>query len=160
MTLAPVFARLQVTTDDIFGEVAKEKEVEAIAVKGKEMKACKSFDTLEIAARASSYPEGTGEIVSQLKEILDASERVALVNKVEQAFAKVASGLLRNATMTGAGMIAYVNNSFGEYVDAKKAEEGEGEPEAPKQKKKKYLKETGLNQKNAVAKMTHLQQHR
>jgi len=130
------------------------------------MKTCKSFDTLEIASRVASYPEGTTEIVNQIKEILDASERVALVNKVEQAFAKVAAGLLRNPTMTGAAMIGYVNSSLEEYVDAKKASAVdpevpvEGAEEQAKVKKKKYLKEAGLNQKHAVKKMTHLQQHR
>jgi len=106
--------------------------------------------------RLTSYPEGTNHIVHSLKEILDISERVVLINKVEQAFGKVANGLLRNSTINSAGIITMVNEYMGEYVEAKTVA-GE-KPE--KEKKTKLLKEIGLNQKNVVAKMTHLQQHR
>lgn len=54
--------------EDLFGEVAKEREVEKIANKLPEAKTCKSFDTFEILAKFAGTRSLTG-LVSPLKEV-------------------------------------------------------------------------------------------
>ena len=54
--------------EDLFGEAAKEREVEKIANKLPEAKTCKSFDTYEILAKFAGMRSLTG-LVSPLKEV-------------------------------------------------------------------------------------------
>lgn len=54
--------------EDLFGEAAKEREVEKIANKLPEAKTCKSFDTFEILAKFAGTRSLTG-LVSPLKEV-------------------------------------------------------------------------------------------
>lgn len=58
----------KVLVEDLFGEVAKEREVEKIANKLPEAKTCKSFDTFEILAKFAGTRSLTG-LVSPLKEV-------------------------------------------------------------------------------------------
>jgi len=57
-----------VLVEDLFGEAAKEREVEKIANKLPEAKTCKSFDTFEILAKFAGTRSLTG-LVSPLKEV-------------------------------------------------------------------------------------------
>lgn len=58
----------KVLVEDLFGEAAKEREVEKIANKLPEAKTCKSFDTYEILAKFAGTRSLTG-LVSPLKEV-------------------------------------------------------------------------------------------
>ena len=58
----------KVLVEDLFGEAAKEREVEKIANKLPEAKTCKSFDTYEILAKFAGTRALTG-LVSPLKEV-------------------------------------------------------------------------------------------
>ena len=58
----------EVLVEDLFGEAAKEREVEKIANKLPEAKTCKSFDTFEILAKFAGTRSLTG-LVSPLKEV-------------------------------------------------------------------------------------------
>ena len=58
----------KVLVEDLFGEAAKEREVEKIANKLPEAKSCKSFDTYEILAKFAGTRSLTG-LVSPLKEV-------------------------------------------------------------------------------------------
>ena len=58
----------KVLVEDLFGEAAKEREVEKIANKLPEAKTCKSFDTFEILAKFAGTRSLTG-LVSPLKEV-------------------------------------------------------------------------------------------
>ena len=58
----------KVLVEDLFGEAAKEREVEKIANKLPEAKTCKSFDTFEILAKFAGTRSLTG-LVSSLKEV-------------------------------------------------------------------------------------------
>lgn len=58
----------KVLVEDLFGEAAKEREVEKIANKLPEAKTCKSFDTYEILAKFVGTRALTG-LVSPLKEV-------------------------------------------------------------------------------------------
>lgn len=58
----------KVLVEDLFGEAAKEREVEKIANKLPEAKTSKSFDTFEILAKFAGTRSLTG-LVSPLKEV-------------------------------------------------------------------------------------------
>lgn len=58
----------KVLVEDLFGEVAKEREVEKIANKLPEAKTCKSLDTFEILAKFAGTRSLT-VLVSPLKEV-------------------------------------------------------------------------------------------
>lgn len=58
----------KVLVEDLFGEAAKEREVEKIANKLPEAKTCKSFDTFEILAKYAGTRSLTS-LVSPLKEV-------------------------------------------------------------------------------------------
>jgi len=59
---------LQVLIEDLFGEVATEREVEKIANKLPEAKTCKSFDTFEILGKFAGTQSLT-VLVSPLKKV-------------------------------------------------------------------------------------------
>lgn len=54
--------------EDLFGEVAKEREVEKIVNKLPEAKTCKSFDTFEMLAKFAGTRSLT-LLISPLKEV-------------------------------------------------------------------------------------------
>lgn len=62
------FSFFKVLVEDLFGEVAKEREVEKIANKLPEAKTCKSFDSFEILAKFAGTRSLTA-LVSPLKEV-------------------------------------------------------------------------------------------
>lgn len=63
-----LFIFLQILVEDLFGEVATEREVEKIANKIPEAKTCKSFDTFEILGKFVGTQSLT-VLVSPLKEV-------------------------------------------------------------------------------------------
>ena len=48
---------VEVLCNDVFGEVAKEKDIQAIAQKGKEMRGTKSFDSFELLGKMIGFPD-------------------------------------------------------------------------------------------------------
>lgn len=62
------FSFSKVLVEDLFGEAAKEREVEKIANKLPEAKTCKSFDSFEILAKFAGTPSLT-VLISPLKEV-------------------------------------------------------------------------------------------
>eukprot|EP00656_Telonema_subtile_P056337 TRINITY_DN8976_c0_g1_i1.p1 TRINITY_DN8976_c0_g1~~TRINITY_DN8976_c0_g1_i1.p1 ORF type:complete len:1076 (+),score=435.82 TRINITY_DN8976_c0_g1_i1:162-3389(+) len=107
---------VEVFCEDVFGEVAKEKNVQAIAQKGKEMAGTKSFDSFEMIGKVIGFPETINKVIDPLCEALDASERIALVKRIREALTRFGSGLTQNPTFAEKLALDYIVEMIAQYA--------------------------------------------
>lgn len=81
---------------DIFGETSKEKEVQVLKAKMKEIRVSKSFESIQYLCRLISIGE-LNRILLPLKQQLFDSSGAPTVQKSQEIFRKIALGLISNA---------------------------------------------------------------
>ncbi|EFW21925.1 HEAT repeat protein [Coccidioides posadasii str. Silveira] len=89
----PVLA--SIIMDDIFGTVGQEKDAEDYISKMKEVKASKSFDSMELLAKNASVRH-VYNLVQPIQRLLEERLTSSIVKKVDELLRRIATGLLRN----------------------------------------------------------------
>ncbi|EEP76223.1 conserved hypothetical protein [Uncinocarpus reesii 1704] len=89
----PVLA--SIVMDDIFGTVGQEKDAEGYVSKMKEVKASKSFDSMELLAKNASVGH-VYQLVQPIQRLLEERLTSGIVKKVDDLLRRIAIGLLRN----------------------------------------------------------------
>eukprot|EP00912_Choanoflagellata_sp_UC4_P002178 UC4_evm2s1377 len=85
----------EVFMEDIFGDVAKEKEVEALANKLKEGKVTRGYDGFNLIARYCS-PDHFPCILDPIKEIMDISNSKRTNRKIQRILTGISQGITKN----------------------------------------------------------------
>ena len=84
-----------VIMDDVFGAVGQEKDAEDYISKMKEVKASKSFDSMELVARTATV-ENLVQLIRPLQSLLEEKLDVGMVKKIDEMLRRIGSGLIYN----------------------------------------------------------------
>ncbi|KAI1913274.1 U3 snoRNP protein [Ophidiomyces ophidiicola] len=84
-----------VILDDIFGTVGQEKEAEEYVSKMKEVKARKSYDSIELLAKNASVGH-VYSLIQPIQRLLEEKLTSNIVKKVDDLLRRIGAGLLRN----------------------------------------------------------------
>lgn len=107
---------LSICINDIFGPLAKEKEVGSIASKTPEAKPSKkSFLTLKILAK-KMFESSALDIIMPFKEIISKTSSRKVVLKVEEALKKIADGICSNTNISVESMLVFVFGIISESI--------------------------------------------
>ncbi|WEW58084.1 U3 snoRNP protein [Emydomyces testavorans] len=84
-----------IVMDDIFGTVGQEKDAEDYVSKMKEVKASKSYDSMELLAKSASVRH-VYNLIQPIQRLLEERLTSSIVKKVEELLRRIGIGLLRN----------------------------------------------------------------
>ncbi|XP_070543166.1 small subunit processome component 20 homolog [Ptychodera flava] len=99
---------IQVSNEELFGEVAEEKEVVGITRKLQEAQSSKSYDIYQIIGKYISAGH-LSKIINTFKEVLDNTHNVKVVRKVEDVLRKFIQGLLENRGLSSQDQVILVH---------------------------------------------------
>ncbi|KAI5778586.1 armadillo-type protein [Geopyxis carbonaria] len=116
VALVPVFAPgaldycvpalVEIVLDDIFGATGAEKDAEGYVGKMKEVKASKSYDSMEILARITTLPH-LGRLVRPIKNLLQERLDGKMIKKIDELLRRVTVGLGRNETLKDRDLLVF-----------------------------------------------------
>ncbi|KXS20992.1 hypothetical protein M427DRAFT_499228 [Gonapodya prolifera JEL478] len=96
-----------ILTDDIFGEVAEEKEVKELAAKTKEMNRNKSFETFEMLAKLIRFAR-VAELLVPLKRIMVETDKAQALAKVDHVLRRISGGLSLNPDVNTSDLLIFI----------------------------------------------------
>ncbi|XP_055858759.1 small subunit processome component 20 homolog [Episyrphus balteatus] len=107
---------LEVTLNDIFGELAAEKEVEKIAAHTPEAKpSSKSYLVLHIVAR-NIQESCLLDILVPFKDYLAKSQSKKMTLKIQDCFQKIVTGLVENPHISRESLLIFVYGTMSESI--------------------------------------------
>ncbi|XP_067415819.1 small subunit processome component 20 homolog [Emydura macquarii macquarii] len=89
---------IEIFNQELFGDVAEEKEVKGIVSKAMEARRSKSYDSYEILAKYVGKDQVT-KLILPLKEILESTMSLKMARKVHETLRRIMSGLIFNREM-------------------------------------------------------------
>ena len=98
---------VEVLVQDLFGEPAREREVEKISTKLPEARSTKSFESFELMSKKISATQ-LMVIITPLKEVLDETQNHKISLRVEEVLRRVSIGLQKNAVFLPEQMLVFV----------------------------------------------------
>ena len=87
-----------VVMEDIFGKTGHEKEAEEYTSKMREVKSCKSYDTMELLARKVTI-DSLVDLITPLQTVLEQNLDLRTFRKSQELLRRVHVGLLQNEAM-------------------------------------------------------------
>jgi U3 small nucleolar RNA-associated protein 20 len=112
---------VEITMYDIFGETGKERQVQELKGKMREIRTTKSFDTLEYLCKLISFNQLENVLKPLKEQMLDANQS-SIVRNIEQVFRKVALGLNRNESIDLVNFLIFVQKLLSESLPLAKAD--------------------------------------
>ncbi|CAG8499255.1 840_t:CDS:10 [Diversispora eburnea] len=106
--------------NDVFGEVGKEKDVEEITNKMKEMKSSKSIGSFELLAKIIEF-KNLGILLLPLKDIMRETQNTKTLSKVEEILQKIAIGLNANPKFDAKEMSIFCQGLISQNLDISKS---------------------------------------
>ncbi|NXL92133.1 UTP20 protein, partial [Alectura lathami] len=95
---------IEIFNQELFGEVAEEKEVKGIVSKVMEARKNKSYDSYEILGKYIGKGQVT-KLILPLKEILESTTSLKIVRKVHEALRHIMAGLIFNSDMDAESLL-------------------------------------------------------
>ncbi|XP_074683053.1 small subunit processome component 20 homolog isoform X1 [Strix aluco] len=95
---------IEIFNQELFGNVAEEKEVKGIVSKVMEARKNKSYDSYEILGRFIGKGQVT-KLILPLKEILESTTSLKIVRKVHEALRHIVAGLIFNSDMNAESLL-------------------------------------------------------
>ncbi|XP_053572968.1 small subunit processome component 20 homolog [Bombina bombina] len=95
---------LQIFNNELFGNIAEEKEVKGIVSKVMEARSSKSYDSYELLAQFVGKDQVV-KLILPLKEVLEKTTSVKLSRKVHEALRRIVFGLIANTDMTAESIL-------------------------------------------------------
>uniref|UniRef100_A0A8C3GEN4 UTP20 small subunit processome component n=1 Tax=Cairina moschata TaxID=8855 RepID=A0A8C3GEN4_CAIMO len=89
---------IEIFNQELFGDVAEEKEVKGIVSKVMEARKNKSYDSYEILGKYIGKGQVT-KLILPLKEVLESTTRLKIVRKVHETLRHIMAGLIFNSDM-------------------------------------------------------------
>uniref|UniRef100_A0A6I8STV5 UTP20 small subunit processome component n=1 Tax=Xenopus tropicalis TaxID=8364 RepID=A0A6I8STV5_XENTR len=90
---------VQIFNQELFGNIAEEKEVKGIVSKVMEARRSKSYDSYELLAQFVGKDQVV-KLILPLKEVLEVTTSLKVSRKVHEAFRRIVFGLIANTGMT------------------------------------------------------------
>ncbi|KAM6293789.1 small subunit processome component 20 homolog [Porphyrio hochstetteri] len=95
---------VEIFNQELFGNVAEEKEVKGIVSKVMEARKSKSYDSYEILGKFIGKSQVT-KLILPLKEVLESTNSLKIVRKVHEALRHIMSGLIFNSDMDAESLL-------------------------------------------------------
>ncbi|KAM9389678.1 small subunit processome component 20 homolog [Phaethornis superciliosus] len=95
---------IEIFNQELFGNIAEEKEVKGIVSKVMEARKNKSYDSYEILGKFIGKGQVT-KLILPLKEVLESTTSLKIVRKVHEALRHVMAGLIFNSDMTAESLL-------------------------------------------------------
>uniref|UniRef100_A0A8C3M1A3 UTP20 small subunit processome component n=1 Tax=Chrysolophus pictus TaxID=9089 RepID=A0A8C3M1A3_CHRPC len=95
---------IEIFNQELFGDVAEEKEVKGIVSKVMEARKNKSYDSYEILGKYIGKGQVT-KLILPLKEILESTTSLKIVRKVHEALRHIMAGLIFNSDMNAESLL-------------------------------------------------------
>lgn len=95
---------IEIFNQELFGDVAEEKEVKGIVSKVMEARKNKSYDSYEILGKYIGKGQVT-KLILPLKEILETTTSLKIVRKVHEALRHIMAGLIFNSDMNAESLL-------------------------------------------------------
>ena len=98
---------VEIAMQDIFGETGKEREVQELRGKMREIKTTKSFETIELLCRVITFSM-IQNIIVPLKLQMVESREIKVVKKIEDVFRRMAVGINLNTSVDMVDFMVFV----------------------------------------------------
>ncbi|NWH65197.1 UTP20 protein, partial [Geococcyx californianus] len=95
---------IEIFNQELFGNVAEEKEVKGIVSKVMEARKSKSYDSYEILGKFIGKGQVT-KLILPLKEVLESTTSLKIVRKVHEALRHIVAGLIFNTDMNAESLL-------------------------------------------------------
>ncbi|KAJ7564585.1 hypothetical protein O6H91_02G024400 [Diphasiastrum complanatum] len=114
---------LHILEGDIFGEVAEEKDVKALAVRMKETKHMRSFESFKLIAQVTSFRLHGFTLLNPVRNFLPNSLSPKIRSKVELVLKHIATGIQSNPSISREDLFLFLHGLIedGVRVDASAA---------------------------------------
>nr|XP_006819783.1 PREDICTED: small subunit processome component 20 homolog [Saccoglossus kowalevskii] len=99
---------IQICNDELFGQIAEEKEAAAITRNLMEARSSKSYDIYHILSKYISATHLT-KLISAIKTVLDNTHSHKTVKKVEDVLRKFTLGLLENKSLDAKDILLFIH---------------------------------------------------
>ncbi|XP_033739688.1 small subunit processome component 20 homolog isoform X2 [Pecten maximus] len=129
----------EVFHNELFGEVAEEKDVEGIRAKLFEARKVKSYDSYQILAKLI----GTKSLIpfiQPIKTVLDTTHSHKMARKVQEVLRKIVNGLMENENLTTESLTIFCHGLVSEIfpqLSTKQSESSKKDGPKPKDEKRK-----------------------
>ncbi|XP_024539706.1 small subunit processome component 20 homolog isoform X1 [Selaginella moellendorffii] len=108
---------LKILEEEVFGEVAAEKEVEALARKMKERKQARSYDSFRLIAQVMTFDTHIHRLLQSIREKTSSSLKV--LAKVQLVLKNVTAGIQENSSATDPQVLVFVRELVEELFKPK-----------------------------------------
>ncbi|KAM5170183.1 small subunit processome component 20 homolog [Mantella aurantiaca] len=95
---------IQIFNNELFGDIAEEKEVKGIVSKVMEARSSKSYDSYELLAQFIGKDQVL-KLILPLKEVLEKTTSLKIARKVQEAFRRIVFGLVTNEDMSAKSIL-------------------------------------------------------
>ncbi|CAI9571319.1 unnamed protein product [Staurois parvus] len=95
---------IQIFNNELFGDIADEKEVRGIVSKIMEARSSKSYDSYELLAHFIGKDQVV-KLILPLKEVLEKTTSLKVARKVHEAFRRIVFGLVANEDMSAESIL-------------------------------------------------------
>ncbi|EMP26858.1 Small subunit processome component 20 like protein [Chelonia mydas] len=106
---------IEIFNQELFGDVAEEKEVKGIVSKVMEARRSKSYDSYEILAKYVGKDQVT-KLILPLKEILESTMSLKMSRKVHETLRRIMSGLILNPEMSAESILVLSHGLISENL--------------------------------------------
>uniref|UniRef100_K7GES8 UTP20 small subunit processome component n=1 Tax=Pelodiscus sinensis TaxID=13735 RepID=K7GES8_PELSI len=106
---------IEIFNQELFGDIAEEKEVKGIVSKVMEARRSKSYDSYEILAKYIGKDQVT-KLILPLKEILESTMSLKTSRKVHETLRRIVSGLILNPEMSAESILVLSHGLISENL--------------------------------------------
>jgi U3 small nucleolar RNA-associated protein 20 len=106
---------VEIAIQDIFGESAKEREVQELRNKMREIRTTKSYETLEYLARLVSFGY-IQQMIQPVKDLMYQTNQVDVVKRMEEVFKRLAVGLNSNDAVEHLNLMVFCQKLLSESL--------------------------------------------
>uniref|UniRef100_A0A8C4VGI6 UTP20 small subunit processome component n=1 Tax=Gopherus evgoodei TaxID=1825980 RepID=A0A8C4VGI6_9SAUR len=106
---------IEIFNQELFGDVAEEKEVKGIVSKVMEARRSKSYDSYEILGQFVGKNQVT-KLILPLKEILESTISLKMSRKVHETLRRIVSGLILNPEMSAESILVLSHGLISENL--------------------------------------------
>jgi U3 small nucleolar RNA-associated protein 20 len=126
---------LEVLIEDILGETAESKEVEAVARATMEAKKNKSFDSFEMLARITTFPAATCDMLDVLTAVMKETNSLKKIQKLTEVLGRISNGIQSNPTLKNDQLLIFVHDLISKNLEALPEKEKPAEQKTKRMKK-------------------------
>ncbi|KAJ8331227.1 U3 snoRNP protein [Batrachochytrium dendrobatidis] len=106
---------VDISINDIFGDTGKERDVEELRGKMREIRTTKSFDTLELTLRVLSLSK-INLVIVPIKELMAETGNIKVIRQIKEIFRRLALGINTNSGISTVEFMKFVHGLITENL--------------------------------------------